>query len=1473
MSSQATPLAHSGDPRTFDCFVIGETTLVILCSRQILERGHEIKGVISDNPEVMAWAMAQGVRLIDPASDFEAELSDPSYDYLFSFVNSRVLSAKLLDAPRRFVINFHDGPLPRYAGLHATSWAILHGETTHGITWHIASEKVDAGPILTQRAVSIGPAETALSLNVKCYEAGVDAFAEVLDQLEDGTVAPRAQDLSLRTYFGRASRPPAAGILVWSHSSSELSALVRALDFGSYANPLGRSKLDLGGALLACTALTVAPNRSGAPAGTIVALDQDSLTVAAADADVIVGGFMQLDGTPVSLRQFADRHELRPGGMLPILSEARIQAIEVADVAAARAEAFWTGRLTALRPAAAPYAGQRAAADPGAGLEVPVTLPADRSSPLLRGEEFVTTVVAALAVYLWRVGTDGALDLGLKADGDAFGGLFASVVPLRIEVEAAQSFNALRTAVAAELALVRHRGAYGSGLISREPSLRVRGAARLPVQVDASGTFGSGLAEPDAGADLHVILDADARRCALRCRSGDIDLADAERIADQLGTLLAGALAAPDATAIELPLMPESMRQRLLGEWNDTAKPVPAGIGVHDLISAQVARTPDAVAVELGTDTMNFSQLEGAANRLAHVLRRHGVGRGTLVAVCLQRSFDLVVSLFAVLKTGAAYVPMDPEYPAERLAAMLDDVRPPVILTHDGLRDALPLPGSTVLCLDALKDVLALEPVTAAAASPDFSDGDLAYVIFTSGSTGRPKGVQIPHRAVVNFLLSMADAPGLGPADRILAPTTPAFDMAQFELLLPLTVGAVMVLAPPGIAADGSRLSALLADSRATVMEGTPSTWRLMFESGWAGTPGLKVLCGGEAMPAELATRILGCGMTLWNMYGPTETTVWSAVRRMDADSPVVIGMPIANTQLYVLDARRELVPIGIPGELYIGGAGLARGYLNRPELTAERFVPNPFGPPGTRLYRTGDIVRRRADGTLDFVGRSDNQVKLRGYRIELGEIESVLMEAADIANAAVAVLPGPGGEPRLVGYYVVRGGAAPDEASLREQLHRRLPDYMVPAALMRLDVFPLTPAGKLDRKALPEPVVPASATDAGEGTDNVRDELAVIWEELLGVAHVSMHDNFFDLGGHSLLAVRLVQRINESFGRTVALADLFHEPTIAHLAQVLAIGAMEAAPPPVVQIRGGDGPALFFLHGDFAFGGLYCQRLVRFLPEGRPIYVLHPHQPGGPATVEAMAADYADRILAVQPRGPYRFAGVCNGGVIAFELARQLTARGKQVELVAMINSRADNITLAPILRALEQGGKLMRWDAERRSTYVAWHYPALLEIPDRLPRITKRKWVGRAAAAIVLAKLMVGSVARRVWRTSSPAGSPAEPPAVTGSSIESVQVCRARHIEAAMQQYVPSAYKGVVTLVWAEEEFESLRRDQTLGWEAVADRIAVCVIPGGHHTILTRQLAGLGNTLRQLLEQCDARRPDRVQDPELAKALPGVA
>lgn len=627
-----------------------------------------------------------------------------------------------------------------------------------------------------------------------------------------------------------------------------------------------------------------------------------------------------------------------------------------------------------------------------------------------------------------------------------------------------------------------------------------------------------------------------------------------ERMTKHLENILESVVENPAQRLSDLPVLSENEKRQLLIDWNTTKAEYPTGRCIHELFEAQAERTPGDVAVLFENDRLTYRELNEQANRLARYLRKAGVANGDLVALFTSRSPRMVVGLLGILKAGAAYVPLDERYPAERLDFMFRDSGARVLLTEDHLAAKISGYEGRTICLDAeWKNVAAC---SAQDLDHDVSSDQCAYVIYTSGSTGQPKGVNVPHRSVVNLLHSIASKTAINSTDTLLAITTLAFDIAVTEIFLPLMVGGRVVIASREVTADGVELGRLLASSGATVMQATPATWRMLLETGWKGDSRLKILSTGEALDRPLANQLLATGAEVWNLYGPTETTIYSGVIRLtESVGPVAIGSPIANTHFYVVDQFMNPVPIGIYGELCIGGAGLAHGYLNRPALTAEKFIPDPFSSePGAHLYRTGDLVRYREDGTLEFAGRLDHQVKVRGFRIELGEIEAVLSQHESVRAAVVAAREERPGEQRLVAYVVGNENPLPTASEWRAFLIQRLPEYMIPSVFVNLESLPLLPNGKVNRRALPAPDSsrPELRRAFVPPEDPMQAKLVELWKDVLKLDQVGIHDDFFELGGDSILATRLVSRVRRHFDVELPLRELFWRPTVFELCSVI---------------------------------------------------------------------------------------------------------------------------------------------------------------------------------------------------------------------------------------------------------------------------------------------------------------------------------
>jgi amino acid adenylation domain-containing protein len=666
------------------------------------------------------------------------------------------------------------------------------------------------------------------------------------------------------------------------------------------------------------------------------------------------------------------------------------------------------------------------------------------------------------------------------------------------------------------------------------PGLDIR-----PLEVDR------GAAQLDV--TLSMLEIAGALRGRWECNTDLFDRTTIERMARHYEQLLSAVLADLTRRLSEVPLLTAN-EQAQIATWNTTAAPYPRETGLLGLLAEQVERQPGATAVRQGNRPLTYAALDAAATRLADFLMGLGVGPGVLVGICLDRTPDMLVALLGVLKAGGAYVPLDPGFPSARLAFMVKSSGAQVVLTQTAHAGLIPPSVSHIVCLDRDGDRIKTALDTLSPHRPDPTD--LAYVIYTSGSTGQPKGVEVSHGALVNLLTAMAREPGFTATDTLLAVTTLSFDIAALELFLPLICGGTMVLATREEAADPQTLLALLTATGATVMQATPATWRMLIDAGWQGTPGLKVLCGGEALPRDLANVLQARAAEVWNVYGPTETTIWSSAWKVEpGEGPVFIGRPIANTQMYVVDRWGNPQPVGVVGELCIGGDGLARGYRNRPDLTAERFAADPFSAvPGARLYRTGDLARWRPDGTIECLGRMDHQVKIRGFRIELGEIEAALQQHPGVRQAVAVVRTYGPGDTRLVGYVVGEAGLSVE--GLQTHLQALLPEYMVPTRYVLLDRLPLTPSGKVDRKALPMPdATPTSGSSYVAPRTPLEESLVAIWQEVLKIERVGVKDNFFDLGGHSLLMMQVVSRVERVLGIAMPVRSFFEFPTIAALA------------------------------------------------------------------------------------------------------------------------------------------------------------------------------------------------------------------------------------------------------------------------------------------------------------------------------------
>lgn len=878
-----------------------------------------------------------------------------------------------------------------------------------------------------------------------------------------------------------------------------------------------------------------------------------------------------------------------------------------------------------------------------------------------------------------------------------------------------------------------------------------------------------------------------------------------------------------DPGEAEVPMLTEAERSRLLFEWNDNKTDYPKDKCIHELFEGQVSRTPDSVAVIFDEQRLTYGELNLRANQLAHYLRSLGVGPEMLVGICVERSVEMIVGILGILKAGGAYVPMDPAYPKERLTLMLDDSQARILVTEEKLVGKLDAAQIKVVSVDKDRNRIAEE--SGFNLISGVAQKNLAYILYTSGSTGKPKGVAIEHRSAVAFLHWAISVFTLARFKGVLASTSLSFDLSVYEIFAPLACGGAVILAQ-----NVFQLPGLVAANEVTLTNTVPSQITELLRLKGIPASVKTINLAGEVTTTALVRKLydLGTVKEVFDLYGPTEDTTFSTFALRDTDR-AMIGRPISNTQAYILDPHLQPVPIGVVGELHLGGAGLARGYLNRPELTAERFIANPFSTePDARIYKTGDLARYLPTGEIEYWGRIDNQVKLRGIRIELGEVESTISEYPTVRDVVVLAREDQPDEKRLVAYVVPNEGSSTAESALRSYLKQRLPAYMVPSAFVELEKLPLTPNGKIDRKALP---FPDRREMQQEGSfvaprDGIELELAGIWESVLGTGTVGVRDNFFDLGGNSLLAVRMFSETNRVFGTALPLATVFQGATIEHLATLIRQeengdlkGEWSSLIP--IQPRGNKRP-FFCVHG---VGGnvLTFNALAQHLGPDQPVYGLQSVGLDGkepPLTeVEAMATHYVRAVLELQPEGPYFLGGLSFGGIVAFEMARQLRQQSREVACVALLDASArlcsDDSKLVPRIQL--HLDNLLKLSVGERFDYVR-----------RMARTGKRK------------------LKSRFWRVAY--GRYRANPTNLPNALRDVKEINFQ----ALREHVLQPYPGRVALFRASNRSAQDLEDDLLGWDKFATGVELYYVPGDHVSMVNEPHV---RVLAEQLKHCLSR------------------
>jgi amino acid adenylation domain-containing protein len=1418
------------------CFLLGEEPLLQRCAELILGRGHVIVGVVTNTSALEGWAKDHGIPTFRRGA-YEAWLEGQPIDVLLSITHPALIREATIGKARLAALNYHDGPLPRYAGMNGSAWALHNGESAHAIVWHHLTSGLDTGDIVERRDVVFEPRETSLSLNMKNSALALESFERVLDRLESGNIAgtPQATDVE-RTVFSRHDRPRALSTIDWQARATSADQLVRACAFGQFPNRFGAAKLVHRGVALIVREAEVGPQPKPAPRpGMVIELGEHSISIACGDGALRITGFSTLTGATLTARQAALELRLRQG---EILAEGPRSEWEGVTDAIARAEPAFVRRLSQRDIPSLPFGS-------GNGLPacVPLALPrefVERCQGQLH--EATAALFAFTLSCLLREDSITVALTNTAHQAPALAPLCSVALPWDVRIDASQSFAELLLRMRSEQSKLLEGPSFLLDLIAREPALRNQDDLRRGSVSNVAVVLGNAAVPP--GAQLGIVVSDSGSALV---SDGSIALEDVTALAARMRTVATNLDAAWSSKLGRVDCLSAEERQRQVYDWNATERPFPSSLRIADLFEQRALEQPDAVALVFRGKTMTFAEVERAANRVANAVRAAGVTTGQYVGVIVERSFELVIALLGIAKSGAAYVPVDTIYPPDRAEFMLEDTACRVVLASSELVHR---------CGD--RHVIIVDGPEVRGASDErrpcpAQSTDVCYTIFTSGSTGKPKGVVLTHRAVVNTLDWVNREFGVTPADRLLFVTSPSFDLSVYDVFGALGAGASIEIASRELLAEPEGLTLHVCTAGITIWDSAPPALARLAPFLPSAAPESRlrlVMLSGDWIPVTLPDHLMRVfpGVKVKSLGGATEAAIWSNYHHVDAVDPAWVsipyGKPIQNARYYILDHHLRAIPAGLTGDLYIGGVCLAEGYLNRPELTAERFIPDPFVE-NERIYKTGDLSRFWDDGTMEFLGRADFQVKIRGFRVEIGEVEAALAAQPGVRMALCTAYVDASGQKALVAYVQPKQGVLLDETVLKQSLAVNLPDYMVPGFILFLDAFPLSSNGKIDRKALPPPEQKRTRTEYATPTTPLQRQLVEIWQQVMKRDPIGIDDNFFELGGHSLMAVSLVTRIRSELGLELTLSRVLERPTVRSLAAAYDNRATTTAAEivseqesTVIELRAG-GPRRFFFVYDGEGETLLYLNLAKRLPEGFAVSGIMPRsRPGIPlahASVEDMAAFAIKQMKTYQPKGPYYLGGLCAGGVVSYEMTVQLERAGEQVGGLVLLEAFEPKATAR---RGVTAQRRMDRFKRVFVNGEQSMDFGAMMRARTALVRKVATK-VASAASYELSSRIGEATIAARLRVLDRILETGGEWPVwLSPLSTRDIYIwVRAKYAAS------PIKCKNVI-LVKAVEAIPGVRGDQPtrelyveplFGWEPyVEEPIIVLDVSGGHSSML---------------------------------------
>jgi len=1120
--------------------------MVVRCAEALLDRGHEVLVIISENSSVIQWANEKSIRCVKELSILDT-LGE--FDYLFSAVNTKMLSPEIVKRAKKMSINFHDSLLPRYAGIHSPAWAIMNQEKFHGISWHIIETGPDKGDILKQVKILIDPNETSMSLNLKCYEQGIKLFIELIDELVVGAIQPVPQDLNFRTYWGRHKKPRINGFIDWHLPAAEISSLVRALNFGNHRNTFSSAKVIIDKEVYLVKNIRELKGYSGKEPGTIIKASSHGIKVSTKTNDIELTELENLKGDRVSIKDLEINHLVLPS----------LDGDKSISEVLSRNEEFWINQLVSVTnwkmPITSLVSSKINHLKTG-----PSFLLDHRFEDIFTGINFEKYVLSSVILFLSRISSESRLSLELRypellkfKETD----LVCQFVPFNIDLDSSMDLYDLFATVQTRFDLLRDRIGFLKDIVARYPELKGQ-RFNFPVTVEIIDTRKEIL----PGGLIHFVICRDDASVQIYLNDQDFEISQSQRetilmVMKSFQSLVLSIKDSNNCLIKDLSLLLKNEQDHIITDYGGEIVEYQSNKKIIQIIEDCVDQAPDHIALRFSEKTMTYQELDNRANQLAHYLQCLSVGPNIFVGIFMDRSFEMIISVLAVLKAGGAYVPLDPSYPRERLNFLCSEIAAPVILTQQHLSHYLAEFGGKLVMVDQDPE---LDTQLASRLINTNQSEDMAYMIYTSGSTGRPKGCPNSHKNIENYLQFVKSFHPMLISDRLLFRTPYTFDVSVPEILYPLMCGASIVIAEPHRHGDPSYLVQTILEESITEIGFVPSLLQVFLEAkDVERCQSLKVVTAiGEILTLETVKKFksLFPKTRLINSYGPTEAAVavtyWECSSQ---DETVPIGYPIPNNKIYILDESGQIVPVGTFGELYIGGRQVAQDYWKRPDLSKVRFIPDRFSElPGARMYRTGDRARFLPGGMIEYQGRMDFQVKIRGFRIEPGEIESVLLEHPGVSQCVVVAkrINKNLDSLSLVSYIVEKYSINPEE--LISFLKSRLPDYMIPNGIIKLEKMPIITSGKIDRVELikREDQFPREAEAPTKTLNKIESDLVKIWEGVLAVEGINLFDNFFSLGGDSLKAVRVVVKIEQSSGIKVPLNIIFQAPTIQELAEYI---------------------------------------------------------------------------------------------------------------------------------------------------------------------------------------------------------------------------------------------------------------------------------------------------------------------------------